>query len=142
MVKHLSTYLFDEPTHLVNTFMRGMDKPRERWTLPEVSGKRLSKIPVYILTSRKTFSAAESFTFGLVVNKRVMLVGERTGGGGHFGGPQPLVDGYGIWIPRGRTYDPKTDQGWESIGLKPDIEVPYEQALAAALDHAKSQKGK
>jgi C-terminal processing protease CtpA/Prc len=141
MVKHLSTYLFDVPTHLVNTFARGMEKPKERWTLKEVPSKRLSKIPVYVLVSRKTISAAESFTFGLAANKRVTVVGERTGGGGHFGGVQPLAHGFSIWLPRGRTFDPKTGEGWEATGIKPDVEVPYDKALAAALDHAKRQLG-
>src|SRR5687767_11815924 len=107
MVRYLSSYLFDKPTHLVSTFARGMDGPRERWTLEQVAGKRLTDIPVYVLTSRRTISAAESFAFGLRVNNRITIVGERTGGGGHFGGFVKLPHGFRVFLPRGRTYDPK-----------------------------------
>jgi DNA-binding MarR family transcriptional regulator len=137
MVRQLSTWLFDKPTHLVSTFARGMDQPRERWTLDQVPGKRLSAVPVYILTSHHTFSAAESFTFGLKAAGRVTIVGERTGGGGHFGRVIPLTDGFSMFLPIGRTYDPRTNQGWEAEGIAPDVAVPQEQALEKALELAR-----
>jgi C-terminal processing protease CtpA/Prc len=90
-------------------------------------------VPVYILTSRRTFSAAESFTFGLRVNHRVTIVGERTGGGGHFGNFVQLPGGFYMFVPRGRTYDPETNEGWEAEGIKPDVEVSYDQALKTAI---------
>ncbi len=132
MVRYLSAYLFAVSTHLVDTFMRGWDEPRQRWTSDDVAGKRLPNIPVYLLTSRRTFSAAESFTFGLKVNQRGTLVGERTGGGGHFGGIQPLISGFSIWLPQGRTYDPKTGEGWEAEGIEPDIATSVSEALDVA----------
>jgi hypothetical protein len=134
MVRYLSAYLFDKPTHLVSSFARGMDAPMERWTSERVAGKRLPDIPVYVLTSRRTISAAESFAFGLKVNKRITIVGERTAGGGHFGDFVSLPGGFYMFLPRGRTYDPKTNQGWEAEGIKPDIEVKYEDALRTAIE--------
>jgi DNA-binding MarR family transcriptional regulator len=132
MVRYLSAYLFDKPTHLVSSFARGMDAPMERWTSERVGGKRLPRTPVYLLTSKGTISAAESFAFGLRVNNRVTIVGERTAGGGHFGGFLPLPGGFYMFLPRGRTYDPKTNEGWEAEGLRPDVEVKYEDALRTA----------
>jgi len=134
MVRYLSAYLFDKPTHLVSSFARGMDAPMERWTSERVAGKRLPGIPVYILTSNRTISAAESFAFGLKVNNRVTIVGERTAGGGHFGDFVSLPGGFYSFLPRGRTYDPKTNEGWEAEGIKPDVEVRYEDALRAATE--------
>jgi C-terminal processing protease CtpA/Prc len=110
-----------------------MDAPMERWTAERVSGKRRPDIPVYVLTSSNTISAAESFTFGLRINNRATVVGERTAGGGHFGGFVPLTAGFRVFLPRGRTYDPRTNRGWEAEGLKPDVEVSYSEALPAAL---------
>lgn len=133
MIRYLSAYLFDKPTHLVSSFARGMEAPMERWTAERVAGKRRPDIPVYILTSGTTISAAESFTFGLRISKRATVVGERTAGGGHFGGFVPLTPGFRVFLPRGRTYDPRTNKGWEAEGLKPDVEVSYPQALATAL---------
>ena len=142
MVRYLSGFLFAEPTHLASTDMRGMDGPLERWTLHD--GRPTDAfvdVPVYILTSRRTFSAAESFTFGLETTGRVTIVGERTGGGGHFGGLVALDGGLRVFIPRGRTYDPRTGKGWEAEGIQPDIEVPYDEALEVALQDARSATG-
>jgi hypothetical protein len=139
VIEHLSAYFFDKPTHLVSSFARGMDAPLERWTTATVPGKRLPKIPVYVLTSRSTISAAESFAFGLKNHNRITIVGERTAGGGHFGEFVPLTPGFSVFLPRGRTYDPRTNQGWEAEGLKPDVEVPYEKALETALTLARKR---
>jgi DNA-binding MarR family transcriptional regulator len=137
VIQHLSAYLFDKPTHLVTSYARGMDAPIERWTTASVPGKRLPKTPVYVLTSRSTISAAESFAFGLKNHNRITIVGERTAGGGHFGAFVPLTPGFSMFLPRGRTYDPRTNEGWEAEGLKPDVDVPYDKALETALTLAR-----
>jgi retinol-binding protein 3 len=139
LIEHLSAYFFDRPTHLVSSFARGMDAPVERWTTASVPGKRLPKTPVYVLTSHSSISAAESFAFGLKNHDRITIVGERTAGGGHFGEFVPLTPGFSVFLPRGRTYDPRTNQGWEAEGLKPDVEVPYETALDTALTLARKR---
>jgi DNA-binding MarR family transcriptional regulator len=139
VIQRLSAYFFEKPVHLVSSFMRGMEKPMERWTADPIPGKHLPKIPVYVLTSRTTFSAAESFAFGLRNHNRITIVGERTGGGGHFGAFIPLTAGFSMFLPRGLTYNPATKEGWEAEGLKPDIEVPYEKALETALGLARKQ---
>ncbi|MEO8578371.1 MAG: S41 family peptidase, partial [Gemmatimonadales bacterium] len=133
IIQYLSAYFFDKPTHLVSSYMRGMDAPSERWTAKSVKGRRLPKTPVYVLTSRRTISAAESFAFGLRNHKRITIVGEPTAGGGHFGDFVDLTPGFSLFLPRGRTYNPATNEGWEAEGLKPDIAVPYEKALETAL---------
>jgi DNA-binding MarR family transcriptional regulator len=133
MVRLLSTYLFDRRVHLVSSIMRGMATPMERWTLDSVRGPRLAAIPVYVLTSRRTISAPESFVFGLKAQGRVTIVGEPTGGGGHFGDVVSLPHGFAMFLPRGRTFDPRTNEGWEATGIQPDVAVPYDQALATAI---------
>jgi retinol-binding protein 3 len=131
-VIYLSSLLFDRPTHLVSTMQRGWAAPQERWTRADVPGPRFAGVPVVVLTSARTFSAAESFTFGLRTTGRARVVGERTGGG-HFGAFVPLPAGLSLFLPMGRTYDPATGQGWEAEGLQPDVDVPYASALPAAL---------
>jgi hypothetical protein len=113
--------------------------PSEGWTLDQVPGKRLSAVPVYILTSRRTFSAAESITFGLKATGRVIIVGEQTGGGGLFGRFIPLTEGFSMFLPVGRTYDPRTNEGWEAEGIAPDVAVPEEQAPEKALELARGR---
>ena len=134
IVRHISTYLFAAPTHLTSTEMRG-EAPRERWTYEDVPGPRFLDRPVIILTNGQTFSAAESFTFGLKVTGRVLTAGERTGGGGHFGGSRRLDSDFVLFVPIGRTYDPATGLGWEAEGIEPDIPAASEDALDAALDY-------
>ena len=46
-----------------------------------------------------------------------------------------------MFLPRGRTYDPRTDNGWEATGIQPDVRVPYDRALETALELAGRTKG-
>jgi hypothetical protein len=133
MVRYLSGFLFAEPTHLTDTWARGMEAPAERWTLSGQPTKSFVDKPVYILISGNTFSAAESFTFGLKINDRVTLVGERTGGGGHFGEDVALPENLRMFLPKGRTYDPETGKGWEAEGITPNIVTSTAEALDRAL---------
>jgi len=133
IVTYLSAYFFDEPTHLVDTFQRGMDEPSQRWTDKKIAGRPRPNLPVFLLTSPRTGSAAESFAFGLKVNNRVMTVGQRTAGAGHFGdNMRPLAHGFEMFLPIGRAYDPATGKGFEGEGVAPDVEVPYTDALREA----------
>ncbi|MFY0638615.1 S41 family peptidase [Maricaulis maris] len=132
IVRHISTYLFADLTHLASTEMRG-HPVRERWTYDDVPGARYLDRPVLVLTNGRTFSAAESFTFGLKATGRVLTVGERTGGGGHFGGTERLSPDFTLFIPVGRTFDPRTGEGWEAEGIEPDLPAVSDNALDAAL---------
>jgi hypothetical protein len=134
MVALLCSYLFPaEPVvHLNDLYMRPENSTHQWWTLPYVPGKRFVRKPVYVLTSKRTFSAAEECTYNLQKLDRATIVGETTGGGAHPGGPQPIVDKFVIWVPTGRAINPVSKTNWEGTGVKPDIEVPAEQALKAA----------
>jgi hypothetical protein len=83
MVALISSYLFDESTHLNDLFNRKENTTEQYWTSPYVPGKRLASQPVYVLTSRRTFSGAEEFSYNLKNLKRATIVGETTGGGAH-----------------------------------------------------------
>ena len=140
MVRLISSYLFDRPTHLVSSFRRGMSEPVQRWTLPQVRGRHLPSVPVFVLTSGRTVSAAESFVFGLKAHGRITIVGEPTAGGGHFGDIVALPGGFTMFLPRGRTYDPRTNVGWEATGIQPDVPVPYARAFDTALALANARR--
>jgi C-terminal processing protease CtpA/Prc len=85
MIQLLCSYFFAERTHLNSFERRGVTQLEEYWTLPHVPGKRLVDVPIFVLTSGSTFSAAEEFTYDLKCLKRATIVGERTGGGANPG---------------------------------------------------------
>lgn len=136
MAALISSYLFDEPVHLGDVFERQKDTIEQRWTLSYVSGKRFIGKPVYVLTSKRTFSAGELFSFDLKNLERATLVGEATGGGAHPVRPYRIDDHFFIRIPFGRFMDPVTKSDWQGTGVQPDIDVAAADALDEAVRHA------
>jgi len=137
MVQLLSSYLFDEtPVHLNSFYSRLSNSTSQSWTLPYVSGKRNPNIPVYILTSNYTFSAAEEFSYNLKHLNRAIVVGETTGGGANPGGFFNVANKFRVFIPTGRSINPITNKNWEAIGVKADIDVKAENALEVAKTDA------
>jgi hypothetical protein len=96
----------------------------------------LRKAKVYLLVSNATASAGEHFSLAMKSSGRATLIGENTAGANHFGGPAPLGDHFQVWMPVGRSYDPKTGKDWEGVGVAPDIAVDPKQALVVALEKA------
>ena len=133
MVALICSYLFGaEPVHLNSLYWREGNRTEEFWTRKEVAGKRYLGKDVYVLTSNRTFSGAEEFSYNLKNLKRATIVGETTGGGAHPGGFARLDAHFGMFIPRGRAISPITKTNWEGTGVKPDVEVPAGQALHVA----------
>jgi C-terminal processing protease CtpA/Prc len=134
MVRLICSYLFgDKPVHLNDLYWRKGDRTEEFWTIPDVAGKKFLDKDVYILTSNRTFSGAEEFSYDLKNLKRAIIVGETTGGGAHPGGFERLSDHFGAFVPTGRAISPITKTNWEGIGVEPDVKVPRDQALDAAF---------
>jgi len=135
MVQLISSWLFDEPTHLNSLWWRASEETVEFWT-HDVPGKSLGDVPVFVLTSASTFSAAEEFTYNLKCLERATIVGETTGGGAHPGGGVDLPGSLSVFIPTGRAINPTTGTNWEGSGVAPDVECPADQALDRALELA------
>jgi retinol-binding protein 3 len=132
MVSFLASYLFSAPTHLNDIWERKSGASHQIWTLPYVPGTRFDGRPVYILTSRHTFSGAEEFSYDLKALKRVTIVGETTGGGAHPIHPERIDDHFAIGIPFSRAINPITKADWEGTGVEPDVKVSAADALATA----------
>jgi Peptidase family S41/N-terminal domain of Peptidase_S41 in eukaryotic IRBP len=136
MVSFLASYLFDHPEYLYN--------PRENtteqsWTHSPVQGNRLADKPVFVLTSSRTFSAAEQFCYDLQMLKRATLVGETTGGGAHAGVWHRIDDHFGMGIPETTAINPYAKTDWAEIGVEPDVKVPAEDALLTAVKLAQGR---
>ena len=86
-----------------------------------------------MLTSGRTFSAAEEFANNLKILKRATIVGTTTtGGGANPGGMFKLAEHVSLFIPTGRAINPVTKTNWEGTGVTPDVAVPQKQALLTA----------
>lgn len=129
MVAFLSSYLFDKRTHLNSIYNRPSNSTRDFYTDEKVAGKHYSNKPVFVLTSNRTFSAAEEFPYNLQSLKRATIIGETTGGGAHPVQPRPLGKLFTITVPFARSINPITKTNWEGTGVKPDVAVSADKAL-------------
>ncbi len=133
MVALMCSYLLDpEPVHLNDFYWREGDLTRQSWSLRYVPGERYVGKPVYLLTSRETFSGAEEFAYNLKHLGRATLAGESTAGGAHLVMVSRLDEHYEVRLPAGRPINPITGTDWEGEGVTPDIEVAREDALRVA----------
>jgi C-terminal processing protease CtpA/Prc len=136
----ICSYLFDEPTHLNDIYDRTTGQTTQFWTLPYVPGPRFGgSKPVYVLTSRETFSGAEELAYNLQTRDRATVIGERSRGGAHPCNWHRVAAHLQATVPYGRAVNPVTGTNWEGTGITPDLEVPADQAFdrayRLALEH-------
>ena len=93
----------------------------------------LGNTRVYVLIGNRTISAGEHLAFALQRTRRAILIGETTRGAGHVETDFQLAAGYSAVIPFARAFDPETGEGWEGVGVRPDIAVAADEALGEAL---------
>jgi hypothetical protein len=139
MAVFLAGYLFDHPEYMFNA--RG-PITEQSWTRSPVAGNLLMDKPVYVLTSSRTYSAAEQFSYDLKMLKRATLVGETTGGASHEGVLHNLDNHFAIGIPEHRPINPYSNKDWAVSGVEPDIKAGAADALATVekLVQGKLQK--
>lgn len=134
MVAFLASYLLgDKKVHLSDIYFRADNETNSFWSDPSVPGERFgADKPVYVLTSGKTFSAAEDFTYNLQAIKRITVIGETSGGGAHPIRPFRIDPHMIAVIPVGRSINLVTKGNWEGTGVKPDVAVAADKALTKA----------
>ena len=130
------SYLFSAPVHTSDSYRRVDNVTMESWTLPYVPGKRFTQKPVFVLISKRTFSAGEAVAFVLQDQKRATLVGETTVGGSGTIEFEPIDDHFTAVVPTGRVTSPVTKKQWAGTGVEPDIKVSGTDALSTALELA------
>lgn len=132
----LEAYLFADQQQITSLKIRdpktGVIRERQQYTDATVPGPRYLDKPIYVLTSSRTFSCAEQFTYDLRNLKRITVVGETTGGGANPGGLHALGNHMAIFIPDGMAYSPVTKTNWEGTGIALNVAVPSTDALAKA----------
>jgi retinol-binding protein 3 len=137
-IQLISSYFFDEPVHLNDLYARAEDRTENYWTLPYVPGPRAAGADLYILTSTRTFSGAEEFTYNMKNLKRATVLGETTGGGAHPTGTRIVQRDFILRVPYARAINPYSKTNWEGTGVEPDIACPaaeaFDRAYAMAVE--------
>jgi tetratricopeptide (TPR) repeat protein len=134
---YLSSYFLPYPTQLNGWYSREEDYVTEYWTMGNTGIEPLTDVPLFILTSDQTFSAAESFAYDMQVRERAVLVGDSTKGGAHSVDLYQINEQFEIYISTVRAINPLTGENWEGKGVIPDILVSSESALDTAMALAK-----
>ncbi|GAA2752652.1 S41 family peptidase [Kitasatospora cinereorecta] len=130
-----------DEVHLNDIYERATDSTRQYWTLGHLAAPRYLDRPVAVLTSDVTFSGGEELAYNLQVLERAVLVGETTGGGAHPTARIAVAPHVTVTVPSARSINPVTGTNWEGVGVRPDVAVPADQALEAALKHLRGQLG-
>ncbi len=135
-VAFLSSFLVDPNTPLWKVINRSGDSVIETQSTEkpfQFSGG------VCILISKKTYSAAEAFTYTLKHLGRSCVVGEPSGGGAHLVEMVQINDELDFRLSTARAHNDITDNNWEAVGVQPTITVSPDKAIDAALKHFANQ---
>lgn len=129
MVQYLCSYFFDKKVHLNSLYYREGDKTIDYWTLEEVGGAKMPDLPLFVITSDRTFSGAEEFSYNMQTQKRATLVGQTSGGGANPGGTKGINENLYVFIPTGKAINPITKTNWEGVGVIPEIKTEIEETF-------------
>ena len=130
MVGYLVSAFTPPAADIYNTFHHRdrteSERPKEPYASPMLN------VPLYILISGRTASAAESTAYTLQAAKRAVVVGEPSIGAANPGGEFPAGDGFFVFVSTSNTVNPITGTNWESAGVKPDVPTDPHKALERA----------
>ncbi|MBC7693967.1 MAG: S41 family peptidase [Burkholderiales bacterium] len=132
MVCCIAKHFLKENTHILQSNFRSLDRDYNYYSEPDDNYTSLYNTPLYILTSYKTFSAAELLSYSLQNVNRVKIVGEQTRGGAHSAPKALLYNGFIIALSLGKATSKATNTNWERVGVTPDIKTTAENSLEVA----------
>lgn len=130
MVGYLTSAFTRPNANIYNTFHQRRGTSSEKPGAYR-AGPRL-EVPIYILTSGRTGSAAEALAYTLQSAGRAKTVGEASAGAANPGGTFAAGEGLQIFVSTGSPTNPITHRNWEGAGVRPDIPVPAATALRQA----------
>ena len=120
-----------ERVHYNTVLQRNVDA-EDLYTIADHPMGHRPDVPLYVLVSSESFSAAEALAYHLQAMGRAMVVGEVTGGGANAGRIFLAPAGLIVFIPDTTGRSPFTGANWDRTGVRPDIEVAAEDALERA----------
>ena len=132
MVQFISSYFLPEKTHLNSFYARKAGHTSDFWTFDEVDRIFPENVPVYILVSANTFSAAEEFAYNFKHLGRATIIGQPSKGGANPWQWFDIGHGYRAGIPVAMAINPVTKSNWEGVGVIPHVVIGSEKALPTA----------
>jgi hypothetical protein len=133
-VAYLVSWFVAEGTLINETFTRENGDVTQ-YRAGKLPGARYDK-PVWVLTSKRTFSGGEELAYDFQALKRGTIVGEVTGGGAHPTRPYRIHERFLAFVPFRQSINPITKTNWEGVGVKPDVAVAAADALKVAHEAA------
>lgn len=135
------SYFFKEQKIISHSYDRTGQRINTDKTLEDIPGKRFDPaLPVYVLTSNRTGSAAEGFAYTLKHLNRAIIVGETTLGMAHPSKEIVINKLFRMSVPYLRVENAVTKTSFENIGVIPHIKVNASKAFEAAIEDAKKRK--
>jgi hypothetical protein len=141
MVGYLVQQFVADPARIANRFKSRRGPDRLELSPVRASRPVRTDMPLFILVSGRTGSAAEALAYTLQAAGRATVVGEPTGGAANPGSVHRTADGFQIFISVGTPVNPITARNWERVGVSPDIAVPQAEALRVAHLRALESEG-
>ncbi len=133
-VHFIMSYFLPDSTKLGVFKRRINNEVVELWTTKDPLIKKVPvNIPVYILVSKNTSFAAESFSYGLQQFKRVTIVGEQTHGEGNPGARFIINEKLYMMIPTAINVNALTGTNCDGVGVTPDIKTTATDALPKTI---------
>ncbi len=130
MVGYLSSAFTPRGADIYNTFHSRSgtrsEAPQDWYPTPRLD------VPLYVLTSGRTGSAAEAFAYTMQNARRATIVGETSGGAANPGGEIDAGNGMRVFVSEGSPTNPISHDNWEGRGVVPDVAVTQADAANTA----------
>ena len=130
----LVSYLEGPSKILINDFWdRDDGSTWHSYTRPNVPGQKFGATkPLFVLTSKRTFSGGEEAAYDLQALKRATILGETTGGAANPAPRHKVSPHFVLAVPSVRVTNAVTHANWEGVGVIPDVPIAAEDAMHEA----------
>ncbi|MFC6101883.1 S41 family peptidase [Olivibacter domesticus] len=133
MGRFIASYFYEAGNEkfYLNGFYKDRKMDEQEWTYSYVPGRRNPDAKVYILVGPGTGSASEGLAYAMQKLGRATIVGDTTAGAGIAGTFVPLKSNLIAFVPFKMVIGPNSNEGWEGIGVIPDVQTGKGDALEA-----------
>lgn len=140
LVQFMLSFFLEPKVHLWSTYGANGVKISSAYSMDKVPGGRFkANIPLYLITSDKTASAAELFSYTLKHLGKAKTVGKNTRGAAHLVSMNAINASFNGRFSVQRPYNPITQTDWEGVGVLSNIDVSLDDAIEVArLDALKN----